>query len=287
MKTIDRSTIPQDYIYYRTGSQAFYDYYKSIKSLVIGRIWDGYEFFKAMQFFPWLWSVSVEKHDEEIKKDTLKKDWIYHGIIFWTPLRIIKKPIGWFQMPKWFVKWQNHSTRSAFSVLDREDYWNKWSSSARAHRRHVLESIQSGKIRIESSDIDAFLQVYAASKVHDPNKWFVKRMTKRLFGNSTSKYRVYIAYVDNIPLAWAVFIDESTTSEYWASFYTKESYPYHLWIAIMDRWFLDSYRQWIKYCDLDHMRDKGQSLGYSGYTKFKEWIADYDVYFHDMWIKIF
>lgn len=27
MKTLDRSDIPQDFIYYRTGSKVFYDYY--------------------------------------------------------------------------------------------------------------------------------------------------------------------------------------------------------------------------------------------------------------------
>ena len=55
----------------------------------------------------------------------------------------------------------------------------------------------------------------------------------------------------------------------------------------MDRWFLDSYKKSIQYCDLDHMQDDGQSSGFAGYTKFKSSVADFDVYFHDMWIKIF
>lgn len=287
MKTIHRSEIPNEYTYYRTGSQVFYEYYKNISSLVVHRIGKWYEFLKAMQFFPGLWSVSIEKHDEEVQVESLKKLWIHHGVIFWTPIRIMQMPIGWIQMPKWFVKWQNHSSRSAFSVLDQEDYWNKWSPSARAHRRHVEDHIKNGKIRVEDSDIKTFLHHYTTVKIHDPNKRFVARFTQKLFSDSKSSYRVYIAYVDDVALAGAVFIDEGVTSEYWASFYTKESYPYHLGIALMDRWLLDSYKKWIKYCDLDHMRDAWQSFWYSGYTKFKEWIADYDAHFHDMWIKIF
>jgi hypothetical protein len=112
-------------------------------------------------------------------------------------------------------------------------------------------------------------------------------MTKKLFSETDTRYRVYIAYVDDCPLGGAVFIDESATSEYWASFYHDDARPYHLGIAIMDVWFLDSYEKWIKYCDLDHMRDVYQSYGFAGYTKFKESIADHDVYFHDMWFKIF
>ncbi len=288
MKTIQRSEIPEDYIYYRTGSRVFYEYYRKYTYQLVEKIGKWYEFLTALKMLPWFWSVSVEKHDEELTREKLWKFWIHHGIVFWTPLRRIKRPSGWVHVPTWFTKWQIHSSRSAFSVLDREDYWNKWSSNARAHRRHVLDNVAVWKIRIESpTSIDSFLEIYNSVKIHDPNKRFVARMTDKLFSGSESTYRIYIAYVDDIPLAGAVFIDEGVTSEYWASFYTRESHPYHLGIAIMDRWFLDSYAKWVKYCDLDHMRDKYQSLGYTGYTKFKESIADHDVYFHDMWIKIF
>ncbi len=68
-------------------------------------------------------------------------------------------------------------------------------------------------------------------------------MTERLFAKTQSSYRIYIVYVNNSPLAGAIFIDEGVTSEYWASFYHEESKPYHLGIAIMDRWFLDSYKK--------------------------------------------
>lgn len=112
-------------------------------------------------------------------------------------------------MPRWFTKWDIHSSRSAFSVLDREDYYDKWSSSARAHRRHVLGNIASGHIRIDkTTTIEDFLELYTNTKIHDPHKSFVAHMTAKLFQDTTSDYRVYIVYVDDRPLAGAVFIDE-------------------------------------------------------------------------------
>ena len=145
-------------------------------------------------------------------------------------------------MPTWFTKWDIHSSRSAFSILDTPEYWKKWSSSARGHRRHVLENKAIGKIRIsENEDLSRFLELYTSTKIHDPNKAFVKRMTNKLFSGTESQFRIFIAYVDDVPLAGALFIDEGVTSEYWASFYHQDSRQYHLGIAIMDAWFLDSY----------------------------------------------
>ncbi|MDD2694280.1 MAG: GNAT family N-acetyltransferase [Candidatus Gracilibacteria bacterium] len=288
MKTLSRNLIPEDFSYYRTASKVFRDYYEKYTGLIIGTLGKYNGFFIAFHVLPYFWSITSEKHDEEITREKLRSVGIPHGIVFWTPHRRIEKPKGWWRVPTWFTKWNIHSSRSAFSILDRADYWNKWSSSARAHRRHMLENIGNGTIRIEkNASIRDFLSLYRNTKIHDPNKGFVSRMTEKLFQENIENYRVYIISVNGHPLAGAVFIDEGVTSEYWASFYHDDSRPYHLGIAMMDAWFLDSYEKGIKYCDLDHMRDRGQSFSYAGYTKFKESIADYDVYFHDMWVKIF
>lgn len=287
MKTLHRKDIPTDFSYYRTGSKVFFEYYKKYSSKVIplGR---NNEFITAFQILPGFWTISAEKHDIEITPDFLLKNGIYHGIVWWTPMHDTEKPKWWLRVPTWLTRWNIHSSRSAFSILDREDYWMKWSSKARAHRRHVLEDIQKGVIRIEKNiSLEQFLEIYKDANIKDPNKGFVYRMTKKLFSEQKSWYRIFLAYVDNVPLAGALFLDERMTSEYWASFYARESHPYHLGIALMDAWYLDSYEKWIKYCDLDHMRDSWQSLGYAWYTKFKSSIADHDVYFHDMWVKIF
>jgi hypothetical protein len=182
MKTLSRSLIPSDFSYYRTGSRVWFDYYQKFTRSIIGKIGSGYEFFTAFRVFPGFYSISVEKHDEEITISKLKESGILHGIVWWTPLRKTEKPKGWWRVPTWFTKWDIHSSRSAFSILDTQEYWNKWSGSARAHRRHVLENRSIGKIRISSDEgIGRFLELYRSAKTHDPNQPFVARMTKKLF----------------------------------------------------------------------------------------------------------
>ena len=77
----------------------------------------------------------------------------------------------------------------------------------------------------------------------DPNKAYLTQWCQKKFALGIDNIRIYIAYIDDIPLAGAIYIDEGVTSEYFTSFYSLESHPYHLGIAMMDRWFLDSYQK--------------------------------------------
>lgn len=290
MKTLSRSLIPIDFSYYRTGSRVWYDYYRKYTWLIIHRIGSGYEFIKAGRIIGNIYSVIAEKIDTEPTREMLTELGIKHGIIFWWPMRVMERPKWWIRLPNIFhrLEWFFHSSRSSFSIIDRADYWNKWIAPARAHRRKVLELIDSGTLRIEQiTDLSTYLDIYRETRVPDPHKAYLTQWLTRKATIGIDDIRIYIAYVDGRPLAWAIFIDESITSEYFTSFYHVDSHPYHLGIALMDRWFLDSYELWIQYCDLDHMQDSGQSGSYAGYTQFKSSIADYDVYFHDMWIKFF
>jgi hypothetical protein len=288
MKTLQRKDIPEDFVYYRTASRVFLDFYKKFTKLKIIETGVGSQFMKAGRITRNFFSVIADRIDIEPSKEFLQSQGILHAFVFWSPMRIMEKPKGWLRMPTYFAKNSNHSSRTAFSILDREDYWNKWSSKARAHRRKVLQNIQNGKIIIERNvDPNDFLTLYKESNIPDPNKQYIIKWCEKKFHQSIENLRIYLIYVDGKALAGWIFIDEGVTSEYFTSFYSRDGYPYHLGIAMMDVWFLDSYEKWVKYCDLDHMRDSWQSLGYAWYTKFKESIADHDVYFHDMWVKIF
>ncbi len=288
MKTLPRNIIPLSYRYYRSSTTLFYDYYKKYSSSLIQMIEGTQDFYFISRIFLWFYSISLIKIDFLLTPEYLKKFRISHGIIFWTPLRIIEKPIGWYKLPAWYNRLYIHSSRSSFCILDTAEYWKKWSSSARNHRKHILTQKENGKIVIETSrDIEKFLALYQQTKISDPNKWIVSRMTRKLLQNTMSSYRTYFISVDWKILAGAVFIDDGDISEYWASFYHRDARMYHLGIAMMDAWIGDSFSLGIKICDLDHMRDKGQLRSFAGYTKFKESIADFDVYFHDTWVKVF
>lgn len=291
MKTINRLFIPEDFIYYRTWSKVFYEYYKKYSKFLIEKINNWYEFIKIIKFFKFpIRFVVAEKTDIEPNKEFIKSIGIKHWIIHWAPFRKIEKPKGWLKIPTFITKDILHSSRSAFCVLDKSDYWNKWSPKARWHRRKILDLKEKWILKItKCEDLNIFLNIYSTISIKDPNHKRLIKWCNRSFSDPIIKenLRVYVVYINEKILAWAVFIDEWKTSEYFTSFYTEESKPYHLWIAIMDEWFSSSYEKWIKYLDLDHMQDYGQLSSYAGYTKFKESIADYDVYFHDMWVKFF
>ncbi len=288
MKTLDRSDIPQDFIYYRTGSKVFYDYYAHYSRKMTEMTGEWYEFFKAGRICWNFYSVIFEKIDIEPTREFLMRFWIHHGVVFWCPRRITVKPKWWIRLPLFMTQSLLHSSRSAFSILDRPDYWNRWSITARAHRRNILSLIESGKLDIiETKDGTFFLDIYQKTVVPDPNKDQLIEWLGNTFALGMDNLRIYIASIDWVPLAGAVFIDEGVTTEYFTSFYHHDSKVYHLGIALMDRWFHDSYTKWMKYCDLDHMADGWQSRSTRWYTKFKSSLVDYDVFFHDLWIKIF
>ena len=292
MKTLSRSDIPADFTYYRTWSRVFYEYYKKYFVGMTMKIGKGYEYIKAWKILGLpFWMVIAEKVDIEPKREFLSKNWIRHGIVYWAPYRQMQKPLWWIRLPTWITKSFLHSSRSAFSILDTDDHTTKWSSEARNHLKKVRKNIATGVMRIElCEDLQMFYDTYTASNIRDPNKGVHKQWCRRMLATGwIQDKRIYLGYVGDEIVAGALFIDEGVTSEYYMSFYNPASRPYQFGIAFMDRWFSDS-REWgFKYCDLDHMHEPGQPTtgNTKWYTKFKEWIADFDAYFHDMWMKIF
>jgi hypothetical protein len=211
-------------------------------------------------------------------------------MIFWAPLRRGVKPKWWIQLPSYFARRILHASHSAFLVLEEgKEYWKKWSSKARNHRKQFLEDVANQNISIKScSDISAFYSLYKEAQIPDPNKKIHLHWLERIMKTQGMKnIRIYLWYIGEKPIAWAMFLDMGTTSEYFMSFYPPESRKYQFGIGFMDTWMADSQKIWIKYCDLDHMWDSGSPRKQKWYTEFKSGIAEYDIYFHDMWIKIF
>lgn len=83
METIDRSQIPADFSYYRTGSRVFFEYYRKHSKMLIHRVGKGYEFIKAGRIIGNIYAVNAEKIDQEPTLETLRQIGIRHGIIWW------------------------------------------------------------------------------------------------------------------------------------------------------------------------------------------------------------
>lgn len=291
MKTLLRQDIPEDFTYYRTGSEIFRTYYREFYWWDIVDVADKHpQFMRIERWLGGLWhTVDAEKIDTEPDIHALRRSWYNHGIVFWSPLRRGEKPKGWIRLPTYAATKLLHASRSAFSILDTPEYWTKWSSEARNHRKKFLKNIADGTVRIEPSvDMELFYESYRNADIRDPNKRVHKQWLERMRATEGMRNkRIYLWYIWDTLVAGALFLDMGTTSEYFMSFYPRESRPYQFGIGIIDRWMTDSYALGIRYCDLDHMWERGYPSSQKWYTEFKSGIAEYDVYFHDVWVRVF
>ena len=290
MRTLPSSEIPEDYHSYRSHSKAYFDYVMRSEWRNITRVEEDWEYAYIYHYLFGLFSIAYfEKCDIDPTPVLLRKYGMKRGIVFWSGWKS-EKPSGrwWWNLGYISSHFYHHSTRSAFSILDTPEYWKKWSSSARGHRNRIIREIESGNIRVDTdTSFEEFLEVYRKTKVH--HKWKRYNIWRQTYlsENHNANIRIYTASLDWDILSGAVFLDDASTSTYLIAFQDDRAKPYHLWLAIIDRWFAESWKIGYKYLDLDHMRDSLDPLGYAGYTRFKSEIADYDIFTRNLWMKIF
>lgn len=292
MKTLLRQDIPEDFVSYRTGSEVFYGYCRDFYWWKVLRYCDAlFEFYRIDSWFWWIWhTVEVEKIDIEPSIDVIRGAGVHHGVIFWTPRRNIQKPAGWIKLPRFLGRKFPYSSRIAFIELGASwEYWNKWSSKARNHRKNFLKQQKENIVHIEQSDdITLFRDMYKSAQIRDPHKSIHIQWLNRVIQTQWIKNkRIYFWYIWEKIVSGALFIDMGTTSEYFLSFYPIESRWHQFGIGLLDRWMQDSLDMGIKYCDLDHMWNIWCPNSQKWYTEFKSNIAEYDVYFEDVWVKFF
>jgi hypothetical protein len=74
MKTIPRELIPEDFLYYRSSSRVFYEYYKNHTFLKVKKLEENsFKFLIENFLFLWIKNISIEKIDIEITKKKLKE----------------------------------------------------------------------------------------------------------------------------------------------------------------------------------------------------------------------
>lgn len=288
MKILDRSNLPEDYHYYRSHSEGYFHWVSKYfwSNYAIVKEKEGYAFIK--HFLGWFFSIATfEKVDIIPTPELLEKYGMKRWLVYWAGWSQVRPSVPRFlRVPYPILRSYLHSTRSAFSILDTPEYWKKWSSNARGHRNKLLRMIDEWKIEIKTNaTLEEFLEVYESVKTPHPyKKYFIKRQ-RFLDKYSNANIRYYIAFVDGVALAGAVFLDDLPTSTYLIAFQDVRGKSYHLGLAIIDRWFAESQELGYKYLDLDHMKDVFDPMSYSGYTKFKSEIADYELKWREVWVK--
>ncbi len=296
MKKIKISEIPNDYYYYRSWFSTYLKYKKEIFkwSLLFQRIknifvWKKWFFWRMDPIFFWFLSIAkILKTQNPPTIDELKSNWMRHWIVFWSPWGKRNKSLDWWKKFNFFWKnWLHHANRSCFSILDNLEYAKKWSWNARNHLKHIQKNIKIWKITIWEVSCEKWISIYKNTILPHNYKKQHSFAIKNISKINKENIRLVLAYVDNIPLAWAAFLDEKPTSVYFVAFQDQSAKQNHLWLALIDWWFADSIKKGFKYLDFDHMRSEWDPISYKWYTQFKSELADFDVYFNEVWYRVF
>lgn len=204
MEKLRRQDLPEDYRYYRSHSETFFSWLlqyaeRNGAKKIVEKGFYG----MAKSFFGLFWMASFEKCDFEPTRELLDVCGFGNGWVVWSPLRKNSPEAkGWRKLPYFLAHEFHFSTRSAFSVLDTQEYWKKWKSGPRGHRNKIQKRLASGEIRIDTNaSLEDFLATYRKSPV--PHGWKNYLITRQKFlsARNDGNIRIFLAYIGDEPLA--------------------------------------------------------------------------------------
>lgn len=154
--------------------------------------------------------------------------------------------------------------------------------------RKIRKEIDAGIITIDTTTpLEDFIIAYRKTPVHHKWKRYNIYRQKYLSEHFPENIRIYTASIDGEILAGAIFLDDMPTSTYLIAFQHDRAKSHHLGLALIDRWFRESVLLGYRYLDFDHMQDTLDPSSYSGYTRFKSELADYELRFPNLWMRLF
>ena len=154
MKILSQKDAPEDFLYFRSSSEAYRAYLTKggLRTLAFGKqygwIKDVFGLFQVSKF---------ERTLEPPPMEELRKHGFRRGIVIWIPWRTEAVPKGWRRL---LVPGAHFST-TGFTTLSPE-YWKTWNERARRSRKKFL---QNPDISVRSADPDAFCAAFRATKV--------------------------------------------------------------------------------------------------------------------------
>jgi hypothetical protein len=93
-------------------------------------------------------------------------------------------------------------------------------------------------------------------------------------------------YKDKVIAGLSVIDYNWNSSAHLVSFLTKDWKQIQAGTGLIDYWFRNSLKNWVKYINFDHLRDKNMSRDQQWYTDFKENFIENKVIFKESYFKI-
>ena len=271
---LSQEHFPSDHSYVRSSTSVF-------KTLLEKHEWfdtfylkNGVEFWRREEIFGAFFARYIfERTEEEPDIHWLKRKYgWWHGKVIWIPIR--RKII-----PSWWKasSYSPHFSEMGLTYLD-ESYLKKWDTKVRWSRRtHFFE--QGGTIK-QVSNQDYFTY-FCEFPDYYPYKNFSIQQYHGMATYAGENLRNYIAFLWDIPVAWLSALDygnEKKSTFHFLVFTRKEFYSSQSGTALVDVWFQESLRLWVKYIDFDRLMKPWGPKTQVWYTVFKHHFID--VHFH-------
>jgi hypothetical protein len=273
VKILSQTDFPSDHSYFRSGTQAF------LKTLKVNDRANTYLMKNGVNFgwrddmywpFPrYIFERTEEEPDIKWLKE--KYGW-FHGLVIWIPVR--RKEI-----PSW---WKSSSYSPHFSEMGltylREDYWKSWDYKVRWSRRHKFFELW-GEVRLVSND--EYFRYFCEFPDPYPFKEFSINQYRGIATYWWENLRNYVAFLHWVPVAGLSAYDyweNKQSTFHFLVFTRREYYSSQAWTALVDIWFQDSLKIWVKYIDFDRLMKPGWPKNQVWYTIFKHHFID--VHFH-------
>jgi hypothetical protein len=280
MKHLDPSEFPKDFYYHRTSSPLYRRYLESCwpKTFDIGNP-PQYAWKKSL-FWGNFHIIRYERTDVEPNIEKLKKEeGIKHAMIAWIPYSQVWKPTWWRSL--WA---SDHFQETGTNILDEIPYYQKWNDRARRARKKFLSS----GAEVRSVTRDEFIEAFSHTRVKHWYRSDYIRNYKRFEAIDPSKIRQWLVYKDAKPVAGLAVLDYlDDHSVHFVSFTGKDSYDVQWGTGLIDEWFADSVKKWIKYISFDHLRNPHGPSDQKGYTAFKENFIEFRMSFPKAYFKMF
>lgn len=278
MRLIKKEELPKDHLYYRSSSNLYKKYLEKCWLQIAILSEKSFWWIKNL----WLFQVAkFERIDQEPTTEILKKNWFKHGLIIWIPYSLT-------QIPKWWKKLylNSHFTTTWFSEINDEFYYKKWKERAQRARKKFLNNKD---LKIELLDNYTFQKIYLETKTSQPfKKAFINYHKSISKLDKKNEIKNMVCYLWEKPIAGLSVIDYNwNSSAHLVSFLSNEWKKLQAWTWLIDFWFNNSFKNWIKYINFDHLRDKYMSFDQQWYTDFKENFMDYKVVFKESYFKIY
>ncbi|MBP7133866.1 hypothetical protein KBA73_01490 [Patescibacteria group bacterium] len=154
-------------------------------------------------------------------------------------------------------------------LIQKEQYWKRWSSHAQRHRSHWLK--QEGLI-VQEIPLEAFLEAY----LRTPTKFRQEIFLEMLRGRARCHgefLRCWIVHevATGKTLAGLVVLDvpEVKQSLHLAAFTHPDGMHRSAGLGLIDHWFQDGFRQGFEFLDFDLFWSAGDPVAWQGFSRFK------------------